>query len=99
MWKEQKWRDVTDETKDALKKEDRIYTKEPHNAGHFIMYSGITKIYYRKTVGHVFMKPLHIEGTTQKLFFPVSWFSSYFTFLPLGDASICSEKITAPGEK
>jgi len=32
------------------------------------MYSGITKIYYRKTVGHVFMKPAHIEGTTQKFF-------------------------------
>jgi hypothetical protein len=30
------------------------------------MYSGITKIYYRKTVGHVFTKPVQIEGTTQK---------------------------------
>ena len=30
------------------------------------MYSGITKIYYRKTVGHVFAKPVQIEGTTQK---------------------------------
>jgi hypothetical protein len=34
--------------------------------GCFIMYSGIKKIYYRKTVGHVFMKPVQIEGTTQK---------------------------------
>ena len=34
------------------------------------MHSGITKIYYRKTVGHVFTKPVQIEGTTQKLFFP-----------------------------
>jgi len=33
------------------------------------MYSGITKIYYRKTVGHVFKKPVQIEGTTQ-IFFP-----------------------------
>ena len=33
--------------------------------GRFIMYSGITKIYYRKTVGHVFKKPVQIEGTTQ----------------------------------
>ena len=27
------------------------------------MYSRITKIYYRKTVGHVFMKPVQIEMT------------------------------------
>jgi hypothetical protein len=32
------------------------------------MYSEITKIYDRKTVGHVFMKPVQIEGTTQKMF-------------------------------
>jgi hypothetical protein len=38
------------------------------NTGHFMMYSGITKIYYRKTVGHVFTKPVQIEGTTQNLF-------------------------------
>ena len=31
----------------------------------FIMYSEITKIYYRKTAGRVFTKPVHIEGTTQ----------------------------------
>ena len=35
------------------------------------MYSGITKIYYRKTVRHVFTKPVQIEETTQK-FFPHS---------------------------
>jgi len=29
------------------------------------MYSGITKNYYRKTVGHVFTKPVQIEGTTK----------------------------------
>jgi len=33
------------------------------------MYSGITKMYFRKTVGHVFTKPVQIEGTTQKSFF------------------------------
>ena len=27
------------------------------------MYSGITKMYCRKTVGHVFTKPVQIEGT------------------------------------
>ena len=30
------------------------------------MYSGIANIYYRKTVGHVFTKPVRIEGKTQK---------------------------------
>jgi len=44
--------------------------------GRFIMYSGNTKIYYRKTVEHVFTKPVQIEGITQffsssKLFFIV----------------------------
>jgi len=34
----------------------------------FIMYSGITKICYRKTVGHVFTKPVQIERTTQNIF-------------------------------
>jgi hypothetical protein len=28
------------------------------------MYSGITEIYYRKTVGQVFTKPVQTEGTT-----------------------------------
>jgi len=36
--------------------------------GRFIMYSVITKIYYRKTAGHVFTKPVQIEGKTQKIF-------------------------------
>ena len=66
---------------------------------HFIMYSGVIKNYYRKTAGHVFTKPVHIEGTTQIFFPPVSCFSSQFTFLPPGDASVCSEKMAAPGEK
>ena len=60
------------------------------------MYSGITKIYYRKTVGHVFTKSVRMEGTTQ-FFFQVSCFSSQFTFLPLGDASVCSDKMAATG--
>jgi hypothetical protein len=33
------------------------------------MYSGITKIYDRKTAGHIFTKPVQIEGTTQNFFF------------------------------
>jgi len=36
------------------------------------MYSGITKIYYRKTVGYVFTKPVQIEGITH--FFPSKLF-------------------------
>ena len=44
------------------------------------MYSGITKIYYRKTVGHTFTKPVQIERTTQ-FFPPIKFFfhrSSHF---------------------
>jgi hypothetical protein len=40
----------------------------PYNTGRFIMYSGITKIYNSKTVGHLFIKPVQIEGTSQKCF-------------------------------
>jgi hypothetical protein len=57
------------------------------------MYSGNTKKYYRETVRHVFMKSADRRKTLN--FFPLSCFSSYFTFLPLGDASLCSEKIAA----
>jgi hypothetical protein len=32
------------------------------------MYCGNAKIYDRKTVGHVFTKPVQIEGSTKKLF-------------------------------
>jgi hypothetical protein len=39
-----------------------------------IMHSGITEICYRKTLGHVFTKPVQIEGKAQT-FFPVSCFS------------------------
>ena len=39
------------------------------------MYSGITKIYYRKIVGQVFTTPVQIEGTTQNVS-PLSCFSS-----------------------
>ena len=63
------------------------------------MYSGFTKIYYRETVGHLFTKPVQIEGTTEKMFLPGTCFLSQFAFLPLGDASVCSEKMAAQGEK
>jgi hypothetical protein len=42
--------------------------------GRFVMYSGITKICYRNTAGHVFTKPVQIEGTTDSPP-PVSCFS------------------------
>jgi hypothetical protein len=43
------------------------------------MYSGITKIYDRKTVGHAFAKPVQIEGTTQILFSPELFFAVVHT--------------------
>ena len=53
----------------AKKKVKQILnSNNPYNIGRFIMYFGFTKIYYRKTVGHVFTKPVQIEGTTQKFF-------------------------------
>jgi hypothetical protein len=51
-----------------------------HYTGCFIMYSCTTKIYDGKAGGHVFTKPLLIEGTTRK-FFPRKFFvhrSSHF---------------------
>ena len=39
------------------------------NIGRFIMFSGITKNYYRKTVGHVITKPVQTEGTNKIFFF------------------------------
>ena len=36
---------------------------------------------------------------SSNFFFPVSCFPSQFTFLPLGDASVCSKEMAAPGEK
>jgi hypothetical protein len=74
-------------------------TMKLSSRGRFIMYSGITKIYYRKLVGLIFTKPVPTEGATQKFFSPVSCFSSQFTFLSLGDASVCSEKMAALGEE
>jgi len=53
--------------------------------GRFIMYSGITKIYYRKTVGHVFTTPVQIEGTTQE-FFPSKLF---FIVVHISAAGLC----------
>ena len=44
---------------------DEKKKKQNLNTGSFIMYSAITKIYYRKTVGQVFTKPVQIGGTTQ----------------------------------
>jgi hypothetical protein len=62
------------------------------------MYSRITNIYDRKTAEQVFTKPVQKEGT-QKFLFPKSCFFIVVTFLPLGDASVCSEKMAAQGER
>jgi len=46
-----------------------VFLQPPeYYTGRLIMYSRITEIYYRKTVGHILMKPVQIEGTTQKVF-------------------------------
>jgi hypothetical protein len=44
------------------------------NGARFIMYSGITKTYYKKTVGHVFTNPVQTEGTIQQFFSPSKLF-------------------------
>ena len=59
------------------------------------MYSRITKIYYRIRI----YETCTDRRNNSKIFSPVNCFSSWFTFLPLGDASVCSEKMAAPGEK
>jgi hypothetical protein len=43
----------------------RVLLKPHIHTERFIMYPGVTKIYDRKTVGHLFTKPVQIEGTTQ----------------------------------
>jgi len=61
---------------DILKLEyRRVFLLITLYTGRFIMYSGITKIYYRKIVGQVFTTPVQIEGTTQNVS-PLSCFSS-----------------------
>jgi hypothetical protein len=81
-----------------LKYQIDVSQSDKVNTGRFIMYSGTTKSHYWKTVGHVFTKQtVQIEGTTQ--FFFSSKFFIRFTFLPLDDASVCSEKMAAPGKK
>jgi hypothetical protein len=59
------------------------------------MYSGITKIFDRKTVGQLFTKPAQIERTTQH-FFPRKLF---FIVVHISAARECSEKMAAPEEK
>jgi hypothetical protein len=64
--------------KQLLKKTD-IYQPLKHGTnytGRFIMHSGITKIYYRNTVGLVFTKVVQLEATTQEFISPLICFSS-----------------------
>ena len=58
------------------------------NTGRFIMYSGITKIYYRKTARHVFTKPVQIEGTTQHHPLPPT-VSCFFIVVHISTARRC----------
>jgi hypothetical protein len=46
----------------------RTSTSFQKYTGRFVMYSEITKIYHRRTVGHVFTKPVQIAGTTENFF-------------------------------
>jgi len=48
------------------------------------MYSGTTKIYYRKPVGHIFTKPVQIKGTTQNFFH-----SKFFILVHISVARRC----------
>ena len=48
---------------------------------------------------HVFTKPVQIDETILPPPPSNLFFSSYVTFLPLSDASVCSEKMTTPGKK
>jgi hypothetical protein len=63
--------------------------------GRFIMYSGITKIYYRKTVGHVFTKPIQMEGTIQ---YPPATSKLFLVVIHISAARRCErmcEKVVA----
>jgi hypothetical protein len=54
------------------------------------MHSGITNFYDRKSVGHVFTKPVQIEGTTQNFFSPGK---SYFIVVYISAAGcLCKQK-------
>ena len=46
----------------------------------------------------MYLRNLYRNKEQLEAFFPpVSCFSSQFTFMPLGDASVCTEKMAAPG--
>jgi len=55
-------------------------------------------MYYKKTVGHIFTKPVQIEGTTQKFFFLSKLFFIVVHISAARRCELCSEKMAAPGE-
>jgi hypothetical protein len=55
------------------------------------MYSGITKMYYRKTLGKVFTTPVKIEGTP-KHFFPSKLLFIVVHVLPLLKLGVCASR-------
>jgi len=59
-----KMKESTGERKRMNEKKNAIMFVAVTHTGRFIMYSGIRKIYYRKTAGHVFTKRVQTEGTT-----------------------------------
>jgi hypothetical protein len=65
--------------------------------GRFIMYSGNKKIYYRKTEGHIFTKPVQIGGTIEN-FFSCMLFVIVVHISAARRCEVCSEKMVAPRE-
>jgi hypothetical protein len=63
----------------------------------FIMYSENAKIFYRKTEGHVFTKPVQIEGKTEN-FFPSTLFVIVVHISAARRCDVRSEKMVAPRE-
>jgi len=66
--------------------EGRFYDRGMLNFEVIKLHSGIKKIYYSKTVGHVFTKPVQIERKTQIFLFTSKSLFLYLTrrkiFLP-----------------
>ena len=67
------------------------------HTGRFIMYCGNCKYIQENRRTHIYQTCT--DRRKNQTFSLVSCFSSYFTFLPLGDASVCSEKMVAQREK
>jgi len=68
-----------------------------HRAFHNVLWD-YKNLLYENHRAHIY-ETCTDRRNNSKNFFPVSCFSSQVTFLPLGDVSVCSEKMAVPGEK